>query len=339
MSEEKKSFGKLLNKVKDGASDAAKNIGDKAQEQIKKVDVEGLTNKVKDSAKGATEKIKEKTDFVDWDKVEETTKNVVNKANEVTNKVATTAIDKAFEALNKTGLANIGIDDIINVAIKIPGIKIDRAEFLHKLLDGKYPADVIEKAINEKPVNAGISMEDISKFADDVINEEYGHVDKLAKALSLAGGAGAAAAAPANLAQYYGYLLRTSQKILYIYCFPQIDLKGERAKDGVGLLTVCIATMEDIETAKNYMNEGIKSKTNNDEQKAKELLEHVEDVVKQCKERMTSLVQDGLKKAIPQIEIGPKDGKKEEGKVELADEFKPHCERLKAEVEKAVTNK
>jgi len=335
MSEEKKSLGKLFNKVKDSATDAAKDLGNKAQEQIKKVDVEGITNKVKDSAKDATGKFKEKTDFVNWDKVEETTKNVVNKTNEVTSKVAVAAIDKAFETLNKTGLANIGIDDIINVAIKIPGIKIDREEFLRKTLEGKYPQDVIDKAVSEKPLAAGIPVEDIDKLVDEVIKDEGNYVEKLSKALSLAGGAGAAAAAPANLAQYYGYLLRCSQKILYLYCFPQLDLKDKEGRKGVAVLTICVAIMEQIEDAKNFMNECIKAGASKDESKASEVLSRVEDVVNQCKDRLSALVQDGLKKAIPQIEVGKKE---EEKKPELADEFKPNCERLKAVIKEAASN-
>lgn len=335
MSEEKKSFGKLFNKVKDSATDAAKDLGNKAQEQIKKVDVEGITNKVKDSAKDATGKFKEKTDFVNWDKVEETTKNVVNKANDVTNKVAVAAIDKTFEALNKTGLANIGIDDIINVAIKIPGIKIDREEFLRKTLEGKYHQEVIDKAVSEKPLAAGISVEDIDKLVDDVIKDEGNYVEKLSKALSLVGSAGAAAAAPANLAQYYGYLLRCSQKILYLYCFPQLDLNDKGETKGVAVLTICVAIMEQIEDAKTFMCEAIHAGASKNDAQANEVLSRVSDVVNQCKDRMSALVQDGLKKAIPQIEIGKKE---EEKKPELTADFKPNCERLKAAIKEAATS-
>ena len=32
---------------------------------------------------------------------------------------------------------------------------------------------------------------------------------------------------PADIAQYYGYMLRTAQKLMYLYGFPQIDLTDE----------------------------------------------------------------------------------------------------------------
>ena len=49
-----------------------------------------------------------------------------------------------------------------------------------------------------------------------------------------------AATIPADIAQYYGCLLRVAQKLLYLYGFPQIEYKeNEQAFDTMDSFNVC----------------------------------------------------------------------------------------------------
>lgn len=55
-----------------------------------------------------------------------------------------------------------------------------------------------------------------------------------------------AATIPADIAQYYGYMLRATQKLMYLYGFPQIDVE-ENCRDfdseTLNLLIRCMGVM------------------------------------------------------------------------------------------------
>lgn len=60
------------------------------------------------------------------------------------------------------------------------------------------------------------------------------------------GGWAMVATIPADIAQYYGYLLRATQKLLYLYGFPEIDLdeKENKFDDGtMNTLILCFGVM------------------------------------------------------------------------------------------------
>ena len=109
------------------------------------------------------------------------------------------------------------------MAFKVPGVSINRENFLHKELLTKYPQEIIEQAVLTTPMKANINQEDIEKIADAIIQNERLKVSGISAALGIPGGAAMAAAIPADIAQYYGCMLRVSQKLLYLYGFPQIE--------------------------------------------------------------------------------------------------------------------
>ena len=45
-------------------------------------------------------------------------------------------------------------------------------------------------------------------------------------ALGAPGGVAMVATLPADIAQYYGYMLRAIQKLLYLYGFPEINVEN-----------------------------------------------------------------------------------------------------------------
>ena len=53
-----------------------------------------------------------------------------------------------------------------------------------------------------------------------VIRSERLKVSGISAALGTPGGAAMAATIPADIAQYYGCMLRVAQKLLYLYGFP-----------------------------------------------------------------------------------------------------------------------
>ncbi len=148
--------------------------------------------------------------------------NAFTNTKEAINKVIDSSKEKIVGALDADGNGELTIEDLILQALKLPGIKIDRASFLQKEFNLRYDQETISKAISTTPLQANISLEEIDKVADSVIQSERLQVSGISAALGAPGGAAMAATIPADIAQYYGYTLRAAQKLMYLYGFPEI---------------------------------------------------------------------------------------------------------------------
>ena len=123
--------------------------------------------------------------------------------------------DKVADALDVNNDGKIDVEDIIIIALKTPGVNINRADFLETQFMKNYPQEVIQDAIKFNPAHAGITVEEIDKIADQVIQYERNCVSGISLALGMPGGVAMAATLPADIAQFYGYMLRAIQKLLY----------------------------------------------------------------------------------------------------------------------------
>ena len=156
--------------------------------------------------------------------------------------------------LDQNGDGQIGIEDLIVLAIKLPGVHINRAAFLQKELFKNHPQDVIDYAISHTPAQAGIPSEEIDRIADEVIKFERRCVSGISVALGAPGGWAMAATIPADITQYYGYTLRAAQKLLYLYGFPEIDSDEEGLQldsETLNSLIICLGVMNGVAGANN----------------------------------------------------------------------------------------
>ena len=164
------------------------------------------------------------------------------------------AKDAVIKALDQNGNGTIDIEEIIVLAIKTPGVHITRANFLKKELFKNYPQEVIDKAIETTPAQAGIPSNEIDKIADEIIKFERNCVSGISAALGAPGGWAMAATIPADIVQYYGYTLRATQKLLYLYGFPEIDSDEEGLQldsQTVNQIILCLGVMNGVAGANN----------------------------------------------------------------------------------------
>ena len=167
-------------------------------------------------------------------------KNVIeNTGNEVKKAVS--------KDINKDG--RVDTEDIIVLGLRIPGVHIDREEFLRKQFMKNYANDVIQDAVKFNPAHAGITVEEIDNIADQVIQYERNCVSGISLALGAPGGVAMVATLPTDIAQYYGYMLRAIQKLLYLYGFPEINVEnGVNIDDEtMNLITLCLGVMYGVE--------------------------------------------------------------------------------------------
>jgi hypothetical protein len=245
-----------------------------------------------------------------------------------------------IEAIDENGNGKIDIEDVIIKGLRIPGIKIDRAEFLQKQLIKHYPQNVIDIAIAESPLKAKIPLSKINELAEETIKFERTCVSGISAALGIPGGVAMVATIPTDIAQYYGYLLRATQKLLYLYGFPQIDTE-ENAHPfddaTMNSLIICLGVMYGVSGANNALKAMSKALGRGVE---KQLLKKaltkgtlypiVKNVAKWFGVNMTKQVFAGFfKKAIPVV-----GGLVGGGLTYLS--FKPCCDKLKESLQNTI---
>ena len=126
----------------------------------------------------------------------------------------------------------IPIQEIVRKSLKIPGVAIDREKFLRKELSMLFSKDIVDKAVELNPAQAGISREAINTISKKVINYETNKVSAISFAAGIPGGFAMAAAIPADLLQYFGFIIRVLQKLAYLYGFPEFELDENDISDG-----------------------------------------------------------------------------------------------------------
>lgn len=179
----------------------------------------------------------------------ENTGNEVKKAVSKGKDIVFDSKDKVFDALDINKDGRVDTEDIIIFGLRIPGVHIDREEFLRKQFMKNYANDVIQDAVKFNPAHAGITVEEIDNIADQVIQYERNCVSGISLALGAPGGVAMVATLPADIAQYYGYMLRAIQKLLYLYGFPEINVEnGVNIDDEtMNLITLCLGVMYGVE--------------------------------------------------------------------------------------------
>lgn len=265
---------------------------------------------------------------IDADKIKE---NVSNLGKNVSKKVEG-GKEQITKAIDQNGDGQITIEDVIIMGLKIPGIKINRSEFLKKEFSKNYSEEIVEQIIQYNPAHENISLDVIDKIADDVIQYERLCVSGISTALSAPGGFAMVATLPTDIAQYYGYMLRAMQKLLYLYGFPEIDIKENQLLDSgtMNTLIICMGVMYGVAGANTALKSmakalglGVEKKLINKALTKGTIYPIVKSVAKWFNVRMTKEIFAGFfKKSIPVVGglIGG-------GITYLS--FKPCCEKLK----------
>lgn len=280
---------------------------------------------------------------IDIEKLKENASDITKKLGKTVGKISTDTGKKVtkkveegkeqlIKAVDQNGDNQITIEDVIIMGLKIPGIKVNRSEFLKKEFSKKYTGEVVENIIKFNPAHENISLDVIDKIADDVIQYERLCVSGISTALSAPGGFAMVATLPTDIAQYYGYMLRATQKLLYLYGFPEIDVKDEQLLDSgtMNTLIICMGVMYGVAGANTALKSmakalglGVEKKLIHTALTKGTIYPIVKSVAKWFNVRMTKEIFAGFfKKSIPVVGglIGG-------GLTYLS--FKPCCEKLK----------
>lgn len=137
---------------------------------------------------------------------------------------------------------------VMSSALAIPGVKIDRQNFLTSELRQFCQPEELPKAVNN-PVDV-LTKKQIKTVADSCINNHMLKVTTLSFVAGLPGGWGMAAAIPADMAQYFYHTIVLAQKLAYLYGVPDLcDENGNLTETSQDMLTFFVGVMMGVAVA------------------------------------------------------------------------------------------
>ena len=144
----------------------------------------------------------------------------------------------------------LSFTSLVETAAKLPLVRVDREEFLAKNLKNLCTPEQLQKAITDGTLYAGIPIETLDSLANAVINAETVKVTGISAAAGLPGGLAMAATIPADLAQFYGFVIRVAQELAYIYGWTEIfDDTAELDTETESQLVLFIGVMSGVGVA------------------------------------------------------------------------------------------
>ncbi|WP_084309127.1 SHOCT domain-containing protein [Alkalihalobacterium bogoriense] len=136
-------------------------------------------------------------------------------------------------------------ETIIHSVIKIPGVKVDRKEFLYSTL-AKYAesTDQLQKAVETTPIEAGFPLHVLDKVAKRINVTRTSQSSAASFVSGIPGVAAMKVTVPADTLQFFGMSLRLAQEQAYLYGFQDL-WEGEAANDSkiIGELTIFLGVM------------------------------------------------------------------------------------------------
>lgn len=143
-------------------------------------------------------------------------------------------------------------NSILGAALRLPGVRVNRAAFLRSALSSHSSADLVELAIERTPAKAGIRKGVISKVAKGSLRWHRAGVSATSTIAGLPGGWWIIGTIPTDLAQYFWHILVVLQKLAYLHGWPSLFQDDEEVDDETKLvLTLFVGVMLGAQGAAN----------------------------------------------------------------------------------------
>ncbi len=127
---------------------------------------------------------------------------------------------------------NTLIFDVIGAALKVPGVRVHRGDFLMSTFRNADPA-MLERILEVGPVDAGYGRKALMGLARGLVSKRTLESSGLSFVAGLPGGLAMAGTIPADIAQFYGIALRLAQEVGYLYGMKDIWGDGDVVSDEV----------------------------------------------------------------------------------------------------------
>ena len=141
--------------------------------------------------------------------------------------------DDPMEADSEQSRLQAIVRRLIASAVKIPGFRVKREDFLRRqLTQERFGEDIdVDMAIETNPIDIGVPIELLDKRADTIIRHHLLATTGASAVTGIPGGLLMAATIPADLAQFYWHSLVCAQELAYLYGWPDLFPEGELELD------------------------------------------------------------------------------------------------------------
>lgn len=144
---------------------------------------------------------------------------------------------------------------VLSTVLELPGVKVDRTAFLRKELKPYCSAAKLDMLESVRPYTIA-SDRTIDTIAKKCINHHTTLATAASTIAGLPGGLAMAATIPGDITQYYYHVVVLSQKLAYLYGFPDFcDEEGELTDMTTDLLTIFMGSMMGVKVADQGISE------------------------------------------------------------------------------------
>lgn len=146
----------------------------------------------------------------------------------------------------------ISFNTVIENAAKLPLVRVNREDFLTRNLGKLCTPEQLRRALVNGTLNAGIPIRTLDRVANAVINAETLKVTSISTVAGMPGGLANVVTIPADLAQFYAFVIRIAQELAYIYGWTEIFMESDSLDDEMqSQIILFIGVMSGIEAAEN----------------------------------------------------------------------------------------
>jgi len=144
---------------------------------------------------------------------------------------------------------------ILATVLKMPGVKVDRIAFLRKELRPYCNQSRLQMLGSVRPYTV-VSERVVDHLATQCVRYHTTLATATSTVVGLPGGLAMAATMPADLTQYFYHVFVLSQKLAYLYGYPDLcDEDGELSDMACDLLTIFIGVMMGAPVAEKGLGE------------------------------------------------------------------------------------
>lgn len=146
-------------------------------------------------------------------------------------------------------------NQIVKTSVNLPVVNVDRADFLKKELGLYLTDDEMESVIQDgNQIRKIVDKKVIDKLANGCIKFQTTVVCGNSFIAGVPGGWAMAGTIPADVAQFYGNVFALTQKMMYLYGWPDLSGKdGKISDESMNILTIFIGMMMGLQTAEAGM--------------------------------------------------------------------------------------
>ena len=144
---------------------------------------------------------------------------------------------------------------ILTAVLKMPGVKVGRIDFLREALKPYCTEQKLDMLESVRPYTIA-SDDAIDRAANACINRHTALATTASTIAGLPGGLAMAATIPGDLVQYFFHVGVLSQKLAYLYGFPDFcDEEGNMSDASCDLLTIFMGSMMGVHVADQGIGE------------------------------------------------------------------------------------